>query len=175
MSNLCTLVIITNTESTLGADSVGPETTEINTSLWELSMGKEKPEAKDWLGEDVKNSVGQDFLVDAEEAGAISYTPNDWVRGPDEDGIERDGSEEFANLTRLSLGLRTSIDNKVPDDDKEAKDSNCVPAPLLALRLTVGSKQSSQDHDDVGKDCNEDMSAIETSEDGKIEEKERSG
>lgn len=61
-------------------------------------MSEEEPEAEDWLREDIENGVGHDFLVDAEDAGSVGYAPNNWIRSPDEKGVKRDGSEEFANL-----------------------------------------------------------------------------
>lgn len=39
-------------------------------------MGKQKPEAEDGLGEDVKDGVGHDLSIDIDVAGAISNTPD---------------------------------------------------------------------------------------------------
>jgi len=61
-------------------------------------MSEEEPKAEDWLCKDIENGVGQDFLVDAEDAGTVGYAPNNWIRSPDEKSVKRDGSEEFANL-----------------------------------------------------------------------------
>ena len=39
-------------------------------------MGKEEPEAKDWLGEDVEDGVGHNLGVDVDVAGSVSDTPD---------------------------------------------------------------------------------------------------
>ena len=39
-------------------------------------MGEEKPEAKDWLGENVKDSIGDDLGINVDVAGSISNAPD---------------------------------------------------------------------------------------------------
>ena len=39
-------------------------------------MSEQKPEAKDWLGEDVENSIGDDFGIKPDNAATISDTPD---------------------------------------------------------------------------------------------------
>lgn len=73
---LRTLVIVANTEPALGAESVGPEASELDVSLGELGVGEEEPEAEDWLGEDVEHGVGDDLLVDAEDAASVGNSPD---------------------------------------------------------------------------------------------------
>lgn len=44
--------------------------------IGQLSVGGEEPCTKDWLGEDVEDSISNDFLVNGGNAGAISNTPD---------------------------------------------------------------------------------------------------
>ena len=37
---------------------------------------EEQPEAEDWLGQDVKNGVGDDLGIHLDVAGSIGNTPN---------------------------------------------------------------------------------------------------
>ena len=37
---------------------------------------EEKPEAEDWLGQDVKNGVGDDLGINVDVAGSIGNTPD---------------------------------------------------------------------------------------------------
>jgi hypothetical protein len=74
--HLSTLIILTNTDSTLAADTVGPETTKLNLSLGHALVGEEQPSTEDRLGEQVEDSVGNDLLVNGHLAGAIGNTPN---------------------------------------------------------------------------------------------------
>lgn len=62
----------------------------------------------------------------------------------------------------------------MPDDDEEADACNCVPAPFLALGSTIGSEQTSQDHDEISEDSHEDVCTIQSSEKRQIEKEERS-
>jgi hypothetical protein len=39
-------------------------------------VGKKKPEAKDWLGKDVKDSVGYNLRINANVSGSVSDTPD---------------------------------------------------------------------------------------------------
>ena len=39
-------------------------------------MGEEQPEAEDWLGKDIENSIGNDLSVETDTATTISNTPD---------------------------------------------------------------------------------------------------
>lgn len=74
--HLSTLVVITDTDAALARETVRPEATKVDVSLWHACVGEKKPCAEDWLGEDVQDSVGDDLLVDVEVAAAVSDTPD---------------------------------------------------------------------------------------------------
>jgi hypothetical protein len=76
LMHLSTLIILTNTDSTLAANTVGPEATKLNLSLGHALVGEEQPSTEDRLGEQVENGVGNDLLVNGHLAGAIGNTPN---------------------------------------------------------------------------------------------------
>lgn len=73
---LSTLVVITDTDAALTRETVGPEATEVDVSLWHAGVGEKKPCTEDWLREDVQNSVGDNLLVDVQVAAAISNSPD---------------------------------------------------------------------------------------------------
>lgn len=75
-SSLCTLIILTNADSTLAADTVGPEATELDLSLGHALVGEEQPSTKDRLGEQIEDGVGNDLLVNGHLARAVGNTPN---------------------------------------------------------------------------------------------------
>jgi len=169
-SSLRTLIVVTNAKSTLGTYSMSPEASKLNVGLGELGVGEEQPEAEDWLGEDIENSICDNFLVDAEETGSVGNCPDDWVRSPDEECVKGDGSEEFSSLASLDSSLWAAIDNEMPDDEDVGNASDGVPAPFLASVLAVCSEQSGQDHDDVCEDEHHDVASIESSQQGEVEE-----
>lgn len=74
--HLCTLVILTNADSTLAADTVGPEATKLDLSLGHALVGEEQPSTEDGLGEQIEDGVGNDLLVNSHLAGAICNTPD---------------------------------------------------------------------------------------------------
>lgn len=39
-------------------------------------MGEQEPETKDWLGKDVKDSICNNFNIDADELTTIGNTPD---------------------------------------------------------------------------------------------------
>jgi hypothetical protein len=73
--HLRALIIITNTDAALRAETMGPETTELNIAVGQFGVGDEQPGAEDGLGQDIKDSVGNDFLVNIEKTGTIGNTP----------------------------------------------------------------------------------------------------
>ena len=45
-------------------------------SLRQAIVGEEKPEAKDGLGEDIEDGIGDDFGIETDVAGPVSDTPD---------------------------------------------------------------------------------------------------
>lgn len=89
--HLCTLIIITDADGTIFAESIRPEAfnrRRASTHVSEISkrtvcklpgkgiVGKYKPETKDRFGEHIKNSIGNDFGIDVDDAGTVSDTPD---------------------------------------------------------------------------------------------------
>jgi hypothetical protein len=58
------------------ADTMGPEATEINASLWELGVSEKEPEAENWLRKNIENGVGDNLLVHGKNARSVGYTPD---------------------------------------------------------------------------------------------------
>lgn len=107
--HLCTVVIV-QAKRTFAAETMRPESTEVDVCLGQSSMGDQEPRSKHWLGQDIQNSVGNDLRVNGHLARAIRDTPNDWVKSPDDDSEACNGNEELSNLGALGLGSNTSID-----------------------------------------------------------------
>lgn len=74
--HLSALVIVTNADRALAAEAIGPETTKLDVSLGHVHVGQKEPQAEDWLGEDIENSVSDDLTVDGDVAGAVGDTPD---------------------------------------------------------------------------------------------------
>jgi hypothetical protein len=191
---LGTLVVVTNADGALVAETLTPEATDLNVGLGDALVGEEEPCTEDGLGEDVKDGVGNDLLVNVHVAGAIGDTPDteksvsghsvadEWrsnlhgVDGPDDEGEATNGSEEVADLATLGGGSVAAVEDELPDNDEVGNAGNGVPAPLLGglLRAERG-EETSEDHDDVGNNGDQDVGTGKTSEQRKVEEEERGG
>lgn len=75
-SDLRALIIITKADTAPRRKAVRPEAAEVDVDVCQLGMGGKKPGTEDWLGEDVKDSVSNDLLVNSGDAGAIGNAPN---------------------------------------------------------------------------------------------------
>lgn len=74
--HLRTLLVVANADTALGAETLAPESTDVNVGLGDALVGEEEPGTEDGLGEDVKDGVGNDLLVNVHVAGAIGNTPD---------------------------------------------------------------------------------------------------
>jgi hypothetical protein len=55
---------------------MSPEATKINTRLWNPRLCDEQPRTKNWFGQHIKNGIGDNFAIDAEDSGAFGYAPD---------------------------------------------------------------------------------------------------
>jgi hypothetical protein len=69
-------IVLTNTDSTLAAEAVGPEAVKLNIALAHVGVGNKEPGAEDGLCEDIENSVGDDLSIDASLARTVGNTPD---------------------------------------------------------------------------------------------------
>lgn len=192
--HLGTLVVVTDADGTLLAETLAPEAAELNVGLGDAGVGEEEPGTEDGLGEDVKDGVGDDLLVNIHVAGAVGNTPDTkgplaveracafalfnlhGVDSPDDEGEATNGSEEVANLATLGLSSVAAVEDELPDDNEVGNAGNRVPAPLLGgLLRAEGGEETSENHDDVGNNGNQDVGTGKTSEQRKVEEQERGG
>lgn len=69
-------VIVTEAESALAVQAVGPEAAEVDISLAKLSMSDDQPSTEDGLSKNVKDGIGDDLAVNTNTTGTVSETPN---------------------------------------------------------------------------------------------------
>jgi hypothetical protein len=184
-------IVVTNPELALAAEAIGPETFERGRAVSSLAMieskgeddlrgrhavvGEEQPEAEDGLGQDIENSIGDDLSIKADETGTVGNTPDDWVDGPEDEGEASNGTVESLGLAVLVGNGGAAVESELVDDNEEGNAGPGVPAPLLAVLVTIGSKETSEDHDDIGNKSHEDVGTTETGKQRKIEQEKRSG
>ena len=69
-------VIVTETESTLAVEAIGPEAAKVNIGFAELGVGDDQPSTEDGLCKNVEDGVGNDLAINTYAAGTISEAPD---------------------------------------------------------------------------------------------------
>jgi hypothetical protein len=69
-------IILTDADSTLAVETVGPEAVELNVALAHVGVNNQEPCTEDTLGKDVEHGVGDDLGVDADLASTVGNTPD---------------------------------------------------------------------------------------------------
>jgi len=73
---LGTIVVITDADATLAAETLGPEAVEVDVRLGHVGVSEEEPQAEDGLGEDIEDGVANDLSIDAGDASTVGNTPD---------------------------------------------------------------------------------------------------
>lgn len=102
---LGTLIVI-DADGSLAAQTMAPPSVNSCSSI--TAVSEQEPETEDWLGENIKDSIGDDFTVNRPLASAITNTPNDWVKSPQDQGEASNGSEELRGLSILGHDCTTA-------------------------------------------------------------------
>lgn len=165
---------------------------KVNLRARHAVVGEEEPEAKDWLGEDIENGIGDDLSVETDHTSTISNTPDavrvlakmkhkeqveniHWVGGPEDQSEASNGGEESLGLSILVGSSGTAVESELVDDDEEGSAGNGIPSPFGSVSTTEGSEETGEDHDQIGNDSNEEAGTIETGEETEIGEQEWRG
>jgi len=138
-------------------------------------MSSQQPEAKDRLGQNIKNSISDNLSINRPLAGTITNTPDNWVKSPEDESEASKGSEEFSCSVVLGGNSLTARDDQLVDDDEVSCTSHSIVSPFLAISGTESSEETEENHDEISYNGNEDGGSIETSKESQIEEQERSG
>ena len=69
-------VIVTDAESALTVETVGPEATKVDISLAELGVSDDQPGTEDGLSKNIKDGVGNNLAIDTNLTGTVSEAPN---------------------------------------------------------------------------------------------------
>lgn len=92
-----------------------------------------------------------------------------WVDGPKDQGEASDGAEECSGLLVFVLDDTTTVDGELINDNQVGKACHSVPSPLGTFFNGQGSEETSQNHDEIGNDSDEDVGTRQTGEQGEVE------
>lgn len=169
---LRTLVII-DADGTLVAQAMAPPAIDHRGGI--PAVREQQPEAKDGLGQDVEDGVGDDLAVDGPDARSFGQAPHDGVQGPEDQGVADQGGEELRGARILGAHGPTAGNGQLVDDDEVRQTRDGVPAPFLAGAVAEGGEETGQNHGDVGGEGDEGVGAAETGQEGQVEQDERGG
>ena len=78
-------------------------------------------------------------------------------------------------LVVLAGNCGASVECKLVNNDEVGKAGESIPSPLAASIGTEGGEETSQDHDEIGNDGNQDVGTRETGQKSKIEQEKWGG
>lgn len=166
------LVIFTHTERSLSTKTMRPE--PINGSSV-TAMSHEKPKAKDRLGEDIKNSISNDLRIYRPLASTLTDGPDNRVQSPENQGEATDAGEKLAGAAVLPDDCATTGDDQLPEDDEVCEAGDGVPAPLLAISAAKRGEETSENHNYVGDNGDEEVGSVHAGEETEIEKEKWCG
>ena len=99
-----------------------------------------------------------------------------WIDSPNDESEATDGRKEVADLATSVHSRSTPSDKELPDHNEVRNTSDGIPSPLLGSFLRAkGSKKTSQNHNDIGNDSDEDAAAVHAGQETQVKEQKRGG
>jgi hypothetical protein len=68
-------IVLTEADSTLLVEAVGPESSQLNITLTQLSVSNQEPGTKDTLSKNIEHSVRDDLAINTNLASTIGKSP----------------------------------------------------------------------------------------------------
>lgn len=95
------------------------------------------------------------------------------VQSPDDQSETGNGAIEGLGIAVFVGHSLPSIEGELIDDDQISNASPCIPAPCLCLVMAEGSKETRQDHDDIGSNGNQNIGTTKTGQESQIQQEKR--
>lgn len=140
----------------------------------DVAVSPDEKSTKDWLGEEVEDSVEDTLRVDGDDVSTLADTPCDWVQGPEESGERSTDHEGLTSIGADTVGVLACLpDENVKDVDERSATKGEV-SPLVAGR-DKGTNKTGNNHDLVDENHEESGWPWHASGEEEIHKKERSG
>lgn len=137
--------------------------------------GEEQPGTPDGLGNDIEDGKEEDLVVGAELAGTFAEGESDGVAGPDDNEGERDLVVQTTDLGAAEESGGAARSDELEQDPGKGDTRDGEEAPFADVGGVDTADDTSDDHDLVSENEDDDLGNGKTSEQGKIEEQQRSG
>jgi len=140
----------------------------------DVAVTEDEHGAEDGLREQVQDSVKDSLTVAADDVAALAETPGDWVQEPEEGGERTAHEEGSSNVAAESRSVATGLPDELVDDVEESEAGKDEVSPLVR-RLDECTNKTSDDHDLVDKNHEEDGWPWHAGGEEQVEKQERSG
>lgn len=97
------------------------------------------------------------------------------IDGPEQQCKSTNGSEESTRLRILRSSHGTAIDGQLVDDHEVSKATHGVVAPLVGGVIGQGGKETSQHHDHIGHEGDQDVPTGQPGEESEIQQQKWGG
>ena len=98
-----------------------------------------------------------------------------WVDGPKDKRESGNSSEESAGLGVLGHDNVTAVNSELVNNDEVGNASHGVVTPFGSSLLSEGSEETSEDHNDVSNNGNENVGTAEAAEEAEIQKQKWGG
>jgi hypothetical protein len=142
---VCTMAIMSERVIFVIAD-VDAEARDID-----VAMTPEKEEGEDWLGAEIKDTVEDGLGVRRDNVTALTQSPADRVKEPQEDGPDTRDNVDSMDISAEVFSVGSALEEEGVDDEEECGTAEYEETPLVASS-DQGTDQTSNDHDQVHDD-----------------------
>lgn len=140
-----------------------------------IGSGKEQPSTPDRLGDHIEDGKEEDLFVRVELGGTLAKSESNGVEGPDDNESKRDLVVETADLGAAEESGGSARSDELEENPSQGDAREGEETPLAGLGRVNTSNDTSDNHDLVGKDEDDDLSNGQASKESKVEKKERGG
>jgi hypothetical protein len=105
-------------------------------------------------------------------SSTLTQGPNNRVQSPEDQGEATNGSKELAGAVILAQDCATTGDDQLPEDNEIGEAGDGIPAPLLAISAAEGGEETSENHDYICDNGDEEVGSVHASEETEVEEEE---
>lgn len=97
----------------------------------DVTVTPDEQETKDWLGKNVKDTVESGFRIGVNDISALSKTPGNGVKEPQEDGPDAANQEGAVYVGTENKSVLACDPNNVPCNTEKSDHAKSVVSPLV--------------------------------------------
>jgi hypothetical protein len=146
---------------------VKTETGRVNTAVTPDEKG-----TKDRLGDQVENTVEDSLRVSRDDVATLTDTPGEGVQNPEKSGERATQGEAAADILAENVGMTATLPDEDPDDVEESKAAEGEVTPLVGA-TDEGTDETSDNHDLIDENDEEDGRPGQSGGQHQVEKKER--